>query len=190
MGQVLSDNVWIGRSLLTKGSLRENIDPDLVGLVGSHLWADETAQPNVDPSSGKALTGLVDNVWVAGKLYAKGSTDIPADVIPKIGDHMWVDGPPSAAQDGQQEDASSGASDDSDGEDEVLGDDREASDPAESAAVDGSRPIVGTPPNKGGKGSSAALWLKYAEDNGVEVHAEAERHEIFDALKAAGVPTE
>lgn len=178
MGQVLSDNVWVGRTLLTKGLLRDSIDPELVGLVGSHLWVDEAARPNIDPSSGQALTGLVDNVWVDGKMYAKGSTDIPADVIPKIGDHMWVDGPPSAAAVESQKASSEG---------DPEGDDPSTQGHADSqGSVTSSRDI----PPKGGPGSGKSAWADYARLHNVSLEPGSSREDIIDQLDDAGVPTE
>jgi hypothetical protein len=46
------------------------------------------------------------------------------------------------------------------------------------------------PPPKAGKGSSADAWVAYAQDNGVDVDADAKRDDIIAALEAAGVPTE
>ncbi|PWR08599.1 hypothetical protein DKT68_15295 [Micromonospora acroterricola] len=46
------------------------------------------------------------------------------------------------------------------------------------------------PPPKGGAGSGAPAWQKYAAAHEVEVPADASREAIWAALDAAGVPTE
>src|SRR4051812_34947252 len=98
MGDVIADNTWIdGRWYVRKGTRREDVQADLVGKVGAHLWGEAGEQASFS-ADGEALTGLRDTVWIDGKSYGKGTVP-PADVIPKVGSHMWVPGftPPQAA---------------------------------------------------------------------------------------------
>jgi len=46
------------------------------------------------------------------------------------------------------------------------------------------------PPPRSGRGSGRDKWAAYAEANGVEIDAEADRDAIIIAVAAAGVPVE
>lgn len=179
------DNSWVGGQLVTKGTRQEDVPAELVGLVGSHLWVDEAAGANIDAATGEALTGLKDTVWIDGKSYAKGSIP-PADVIPKVGTHMWVQGfaptvsgaaapvapaaPPEVDEDITDETSTS--------EDEAANED------ADAEADQGDL----KPPPHSGKGSSEIAWRAYAGRVGVHVDDANDRADVIAAIEAAGKP--
>jgi hypothetical protein len=197
MSQVLADNTWVdeGRVFLERGTRREDVDPKVLALIGSHLWVDEGARPNVDEVTGLAVTGLRDNVIVDGVLYEKGTAP-PAEVAAKIGDHMWVNGPPAAAApepaaeptpepfmlEEQGPPASAFPP-----EDEAPEPEHEL-EPIDNTEVAASESVE-VPARRGPKSGKAA-WVEYAQVKGVDVEAGASRDDIIDALDAAGVPTE
>lgn len=174
------DNSWVGGQLVTKGTRQVDVPPGIVGLVGSHLWVDETVGANIDATTGEALTGLKDTVWIDGKSYAKGSIP-PADVIPKVGVHMWVQGFAPTVE-------------------APVPVDSVASEPAQVDEVtpisetegvaggsDGDEPSI---PPKGGPGSGKSAWADYARAHNVSVEPGSSREDIIDQLDDAGVPTE
>jgi len=59
-----------------------------------------------------------------------------------------------------------------------------------STADGGDEPPQDGPPPKGGAGSGAPAWRKYAASKNVEVAEDASREDVVAALEAAGVPTE
>lgn len=211
-GQVIADGVWVGSEFISKGTRRDAIAPDLAGRVGSHLWVEEAERANVDPTTGAALTGLKDGVWIDGVFYAKGTVP-PHDVIPKVGAHMWVQGfapvpdeeplafkpltldvPPApdpevnplvveAADVPLAGLLDQGAPESAEFE--------ESSDPAadgdEPAARDEDRDAPAPPPHAG-KGSSEDHWRAYAEQVGVNVEGIETRKGIIAAVEAARKP--
>ncbi|MEV7267067.1 hypothetical protein AB0N38_26245 [Micromonospora aurantiaca] len=58
------------------------------------------------------------------------------------------------------------------------------------AAGGGDEPSQDGPPPKGGPGSGAPAWREYAASKQVEVAENASREDVWEALEAAGVPTE
>jgi hypothetical protein len=107
MGQVVSDTVWIGNPahMVEKGTRREDVPAELVGLIGEHVWEDEGENANVT-ADGVALSGLRSAVSIDGVMYSAGTVP-PDDVLPKVGSHMWVPGfvppTPAASEDSESE---------------------------------------------------------------------------------------
>lgn len=131
---------------------------------------------------------LAANVWVDGRLYSAGSSDVPADVAERIGDHAWeavaeaadepalvVDAEPSPPESGESvEDAPPDA----------AADDESAPVEPEEDDVDVSPVAVDEPP-RAGRGSSRDAWVTYAGSVGVSVTEDMSRDDVIAAVDAA-----
>jgi len=201
MGQVITDNVWIGPVFVAKGTRRADVSDEVAGRVGAHLWSEEEEGSNVSPS-GVALSGLRDSVFIDGVLYEKGSVP-PDEVIPKVGSHMWADGytPPPVSNGPeiateQPDPPPAGPEVASEGDlDGPVPPASSEPDPGDTPPPAGDEPTAApaaspTPvkaPNRSGQGSSLTAWQAFAAANDVDVHAEAERHEVIEACEKAGL---
>lgn len=103
------------------------------------------------------------------RVFAPGD-DVPAWAVDKIRNPgAWADGAsPTSAPPAQ-----------------AHPEPRRAADRAEAAT----EPEAGPPPQVG-RGSSTTVWRSYAEANGVQVAPDADRADIIDACRAAGVAIE
>jgi hypothetical protein len=202
-GQVVADNVWIDGVLVEKGTRRQDVPAAIVGAIGSHLWVEEGDRPNIS-ASGDALTGLTDNVWVDGVMYQKGTVP-PREAWGKIGLHLWVAGgqppEPALAEEPAPDAGPSAAAPEPSGEpvdlpalaepepepaeESDLSDAEDGDAEPTPAAVASPAPVKA--PNRSGQGSSLTAWQAFAVANNVDVHAEAERHEVIEACEKAGL---
>lgn len=203
--QVLADNTWVGGTLLTKGTRREALDPDVVAVVGSHLWVDEAERANIDEMTGEALTGLKDGVWIDGAFYAKGTVP-PNEVIGKVGAHMWAQGFPPIAEPAPLTlgpvavDVSPAPEPevievdvdfppvgviDQGGPESLSPTDLDAAPSGGGEQVEADAP---KPPSQRGPGSSEAAWRAYAKEVGVHVDDAETRADVIATVEAAGKP--
>lgn len=211
MGQIVSSNTWIGTVLVEKGARRESLPAEVVSQISDHLWADEGDQPNIG-ASGEALTGLRASTYINGVLYEKGSIP-PPEVIPLVGDHMWVDGfappdppvaplinpdpgadggstPKTGNEPGPEEASATGPSDKPENggsPDPMAPGEPPASESGEGSSGPDSEDVPPPPPH-GGAGSSESAWREYAQAVGVHVDEASDRAGVIALIEAAGKP--
>ena len=133
---------------------------------------------------GRRLTGHVSLVDDSGSRVTFGPGDtVPDWAAQRITNPVaWIEDEP----DGEPAAPSAPAPDveepltDPDGEPAASDD----TSPAPAAAP------VGTPPPQGGKGSTRAAWVRYAQDNGMATDSFDDRGEIIKALRERGIPVD
>ncbi|WP_030747634.1 hypothetical protein [Streptomyces sp. NRRL F-5135] len=108
---------------------------------------------------------LITYVHVDGIPYGPDDT-VPPAVARRIGAHAWTDRPRPEATDGQDD-----------------GSGRQESPPAPAGQGGGE----GQAPPRTGKGATKEAWQQFAQDQDVEVAADASRDDIIAACEAAGV---
>ncbi|MEW1867040.1 hypothetical protein AB0420_02380 [Streptomyces caelestis] len=101
-------------------------------------------------------------VHVDGTAYGPGD-DVPAEVAERIGDHAWE-------TDGDQDDG-----------EPTVG----YTDPAAQQST--TPPNGGEAPPRSGRGSGVEAWRQFAEQNDLDVPADAGREDIIAAAEDAGL---
>ena len=145
-------------------------------------------------------------VHVAGQVFMPGDVP-PADVAALIRNpHAWeVTDEPDVAADGAVDPAlgggpaagGAGQPGDRGGTDDPGEDpdqDEDPDDPAQDHEQDDAQQqqdqtadVVGEPPPRAGRGSSATAWQRFADANGVQVAEGASQRDIIAACEQAGV---